>query len=101
MGVRSRSPGCCGLDCLFIRWDIDLLLFSWTLCTKSDVLFRNQPTDRGLCPVRNEHLQMSGKTFAPEQDRTDRRVRRTRAALREALIELLPRKPYERITVED
>ncbi len=44
---------------------------------------------------------MSGKTFAPEQDRTDRRVRRTRAALREALIELLPRKPYERITVED
>jgi AcrR family transcriptional regulator len=44
---------------------------------------------------------MSGKTLAPVQDRIDRRVRRTRAALQQALIELLPCKPYEQITVED
>src|SRR6266496_628935 len=101
MGVRRRSPGCRGLACLFVRWDIGVLLLSWTVCTKSDALFRNQPTDRGLCPVRDEDRRMSEKTLASEQDRTDRRVRRTRAALQQALIELLPRKSYEQITVED
>lgn len=44
---------------------------------------------------------MSGKSSISDQTSIDRRVRRTRAALQQALIELLPRKPYEQITVEN
>ena len=43
---------------------------------------------------------MSGKSSISDQG-VDRRVRRTRHALQQALVELLPRKPYEQITVED
>lgn len=44
---------------------------------------------------------MSGKSSEFERSGIDRRVQRTRAALQRALLELLQRKAYERITVED
>ena len=45
------------------------------------------------------HRQLSGNAAAP--GREDRRVRRTREALAAALVELMPRKRFDRITVQD
>jgi AcrR family transcriptional regulator len=45
---------------------------------------------------RNEHLPL-----APSNKKTDARVRRTRDALGDALIELMQEKPFETITVQD
>lgn len=44
---------------------------------------------------------MAGKSSTPIEKRIDRRVGRTRAALQQALGELLPEKPYAQITVDD
>jgi AcrR family transcriptional regulator len=55
----------------------------------------------GNSPVRNTRDQSVRKREAGMQDVDDRRVRRTRAALREALMVLMTQKGYDAVTVQE
>src|SRR5689334_24059575 len=63
---------------------------------------RRQPTVRGVRSEANGAAEPFGKRSAAAVDgRGDRRVRRTRRLLREALLALVAEKGYDRVTVQD
>jgi len=68
----------------------------------SHATVRQQPTQRGMCFVRDSARVLFGnRSRAMEDGRRDRRVLRSRRLLQEALVALILERGYEAVTVQD